>query len=203
MEKRSRSPNFPLPARLAGAAGIFLLAGSLLGGDGRLRKSPPLCGAAHAGGGALEPLEPAEVRRAYRDLKARLEAALGRAPAELSDFLFRPHGAEFPSCLARTRRIERPEGADLAALPCPVLYVVSLEDPERLRLPKEVLESEEAAIGLLSARRVSDAAVLAERRRRPVHLVSPDLARKLGVRCSGTLLRVAEKGEALELCEAP
>lgn len=199
----NRSPRLPLPARLAGAAGIFLLAGSLLGGDGGRRKLPPLCGAAHPGGGALESLDLAEVRRAYRDLKARLESALGRAPAELSDFLSRPHGTEFPSCIARTRRIERLEGSERAALPWPVLYFVSLEDPERFRIPKEVLESEEAAIALLSARRVADAARLAERSGRPVHLVSPDLARTLGVRCSGTLIRVAGKGESLELSEAP
>ena len=202
----NKSPRVSLlrvPAGALGAVGILLLAGSLLAGDGRRRNLPSLCGALHAGGGALEPLEPGEVRKAYRDLKARLENALARAPEELSDFLSRPHGREFPSCVARTRRIEPLGGVDLAALPGALLYVVSLENPERLRLPKEILDAEEAAIGLLSARKVSDAARLAERWRRPVHLVSPDLARKLGVRCSGTLLRVLEKGEALELWEAP
>lgn len=213
MGRRSRSPwalRGVLGTHIACvfSAGILLLLarsileGTFLGdGEGAPDGALPLCEGWHKGSGGTDPIDLAEVRRAYRDLKARFDRGVAQAPKDLEAFLDRPHRTDLPACGAAGSRQERLKDGSPPGLAGRALYFATLDDPRAFRMPREVKDQEGCVILLLGAQKVADVGKLAEQVGRPVYLVGADFAKALHVRCAGTLVRVSEKGDAVELHE--
>lgn len=187
--------------------GVLGLAGTILAGtapdDGTTKREPlpDLCQGWHRGAGATETVDLAEIRKSYLGLKTKLDRGIARASENFEEFLERPHRTGLPACRGTSRREERLKDAAPPGLAGRVLYFASLDDAATFRAPREAIEAEGCVTLLLDARRVGEIGKLSERIRKPVYLASAELARALGVRCSGTLVRISEKGETIELHE--
>lgn len=195
-----------LLAGLSGG-GVLLLAGTIFAGalpdEGKTEaEAPPaLCDAWHKGAGPSDPIDLGLVREAYRDLKAKFDRGVAQGSRDLEAFLARPHRTGFPACRGFGSRKETLKDVAPPGLAGRVLYFASLAEPGDFRLPREAMEAEGRVVLLLDAKRVSDIGKVAHRIGKPLYLASAELARALGVRCSGTLARISEKGDAIELHE--
>lgn len=193
-------------AALSGGT-VLLLAGTILAGtlpdDGKeaAESLPALCDGWHKSGGGTDPIDLGEVERACRGLKSAFERGVAQAPKDFEAFLSRPHRVGLPACRGSGYREEKLKVDAPPGLAGRLLYFASLTDPGSFRVPREILDAEGSVILLLDAKRTADIGKLAGRIGKPVYLASADLARALGVRCSGTLVRISEKGDTLELRE--
>ena len=192
---------------LLSGGGVLLLAGTILAGtlpdDAKAAPVtlPALCDGWHRSAGGTDPIDLDLVRRAYRDLKSKFDHGVAQAPENFDAFLARPHRTGFPACRGSELREVKLKDAAPPGLAGRLLYFASLEDPGAFRAPREAMEAEGCVVLLLDAKRTADIGKFAERIGKPVYLASAELARALGVRCSGTLVRISEKGDAIELRE--
>ncbi len=195
-----------LLAALSGGT-VLLLAGTILAGslpnDGKeaAESVPALCDGWHKSGGGTDPIDLAEVQRAYRDLKSTFDRGVAQAPKDFEAFLSQPHHVGLPACRGSGYRQEKLKVDAPPGLAGRLLYFTSLSDSESFRAPREALDAEGCVILLLDTKRPAEIGKLAGQIGKPVYLASADLARALGVRCSGTLVRISEKGDTLELRE--
>lgn len=214
MERSSRRSSWPLAGRLGAhvlaglsGGGVLLLAGTILAGtlpdEERAESEVPLalCDAWHKGAGATDPVDLGEVREAYRALKSKFDQGVAHAPKDLDAYMGRPHRTGLPACRGSVVREEHLKIGVPPGLAGRVLYFASLSDPEGFHFPREVQDVEGLVILLLDAGRISDLGKVADRIGKPVYLASAELAGALGVRCSGTLVRISEKGDDIELRE--
>lgn len=193
------------PALLAAALFAIMPGNSHSQGEGSGGKpkdeTPALCGEWHRGSGESTPLDLAAVKRAYGALRERVAKSLDRSKEEAAGDLERAFDAGLPACRGEAMREERLPRAD-ARLGGKMFYVVSVADPARLTLPREVVDDPAAHILVVRARALKDLPAIVRAAGRPVSLAGPELAKALGVRCANTWLKVSEKGDAAQLHES-
>lgn len=195
-----------LPGLLAAGLFAVLPGKSHSQGEGRnagqKTEDPKLCGEWHRGAGDTSPLDLIAVRRAYEALRDRVAKAVDRSKVEMAGELDRPFDAGLPACHGAATRSERLPRAEAGRIAGRVFYFVSVSDPARLAIPREVAEDPAAQIVVLRVGALRDLPAVARMAGRGVSLGGADLAKALGVRCANTWLKVSEKGDAVELHES-
>lgn len=161
-----------------------------------------LCGAWHRGSGESVPLDLGRVKRAYSDLRARLAQSLDardREPAAQAD---RPYDAGLPACRSeedRTLPLDPEKGRQVRGR---TFYFLAVTDPARAQLPLEVEKDPAVQVLVVRARSLANLPEITRRLGRSVSLGSADFAKALGVRCSNTVVKISEKGDAIVLHES-
>lgn len=162
----------------------------------------PTCGQWHRGGGETSAVDLGAVKRAYQDLAAGVRRSVDHLAVDVSKDLDRPYDSGIPACRADASRTQ-PLGRDqVARLRGRIFYFASAIDPDAFVLPLEIEKDPRAEILILRARALKDIPEISRRLGRPVSLGSAEFAKALGVRCSNTWLKVAEKSDGLDLHES-
>jgi hypothetical protein len=162
----------------------------------------PLCGGWHRGAGESSRVDLGAVRDAYKDLAAQLEKPLERTRADFIPDLDRPYDAGLPACRGDVSRSEPIAPEKAGRLRGRVLYFAAATRGGLLDLPDEILSNPRAEILILRVAALKDFREISRRAGRPVSLAGAEFAQSLGVRCTGTVVTLSEKGDALLLREA-
>lgn len=195
-------PLFPILLAMLGAV---LWAGSAPEAESQEHRSadepPAPCGVWHRGGGDTRGVDLGAVKRAYADIKKKLESSIEKGKVKITVDQGRGFGGEFPSCRSRQTRTSTLDPEKSLRLRGRKFVFIALGDPDAFSLPEDILRDAETEVLVLRAKSAKDVERVASRLKKQLRLASPEFARALGVTCVPAAARISEKGDSVELVE--